>query len=353
MKSLIALFICTMAIVSCGKKHRPNPTKMASFIMTTPDQSLSLTAMKDTTMGIAGCTAGDRHEQVGTAQQQMALPNDTTGCYGYLSSFAYKGDFYASDDMAPAVFAKGQSVHFFSKEVNKLFKVTVENQLGPDSTTVAFTLRKARYIKFFPYDKLPLAEPSRIGAGEEGLIPLRLDRVTYRGLTATGTPKFSIETSCEVGENTARCAKMDITALRFAIVSHNEPHSNLEQLQKTLTTLGEGDLHEFPAQPRAKLGRRLVFSKNDFAAAGQRSRIASSRRYVLILAYKDAYQISSFPLPTISYGKNAKAKARKTKATKATAAKNANAPTAKAAGALNTKAKGTKAAKTGSARHSL
>lgn len=306
---LLSLLMLLAPLGSCGKKLDTRPHSI-SFVMTTPDLSLSMAAMKETTMGIAGCESGLKLEQTGTVQQQMDLPQGETGCYGYLANFWYDGQRYESDNMSPEAFVKGSSVHFFSREVGKLIKVTVESQLGGGSNVVAFTLRKARYVKFFPYDKLPLANAATMGSSEAPLA-IRLDNLSYKGLTPFGAPRFNLAFSCEgtaesgspsQQDKDPHCKLVAIDQVKIAIISKNEPHGNLEQLK---TTLNSVDLEPLPELPKSKIGRRLLFAKESFAAQGLNARLLRSRDYLLVIVYKDAYHLYPFPLPTISYSRKA------------------------------------------------
>lgn len=306
MPLLLAMLLMLLApLGSCGKKLDTRPHSI-SFVMTTPDLSLSMAAMKEATMGIAGCESGLKLEQTGTGQQQMELPQGETGCYGYLANFWYEGQRYESDTMSPETFAKGRSVHFFSRAVGKLIKVTVESQLADGSNIVAFSLRKARYVKFFPYDELPLANAATMGSTEAPLA-IRLDNLSYKGMTSFGAPRFNLAFSCEsIAETSSgsgqskdpQCKLVAIDQVRVAIISRNEPHGNLEQLKATLATV---ELEPLPELPKSKVGRRLLFAKEAFAAQGVNARLLRSKNYLLVIVYNDAYHLYPFPLPTISY----------------------------------------------------
>lgn len=306
MKSLCLILLSALFVISCGKKSGPKSQNI-TLELKTGDQSLALTDMANATMGVAGCASGLQKKQTGAPRQELNLPEGESGCYGFLASFRYEGFTYQSDEISPTAFAQGKTVHFSSKNANKLFKVKVESQLASgahDGQRVAFVLRKARYLQFFPYNKLPLSAVSRLGTAADPL-PIRIDALRYRGLEPTGSPRFSLEISCESGEARGKghsvansCLSIATENLRIAIISSNEAHGDLQQMKTTWDTL---EPLQLPQSPKKVMGRRLLFAKENFTADGRRSKIIQSRRYVLVLAYNNGYHLYPFPLPTIGY----------------------------------------------------
>lgn len=302
---LVPVIATVFAVAGCGKKADLSPETI-TLQMTSADTRLSLTQMSEATMGIGGCDSGLKKKSRGTSRQTLELPQGETGCYGYLASFTLAGDTYVSDDMTPGTFTEGRSVHFFSKAASKLMKVTTVAQLAPkdnNGKTVTFALKKARYLKYFPYNRLPIAGVSHLGPGS-GTLPIRIDGFAYRGLTARGAPKFELAVSC-LGEAAGgakgeprRCTELQMAKLRFAVISRSAPHDSLAKLEDTWARL-EPSL--MPEAPSGVIGRRLLFKSEAFAAEGQKARIAGSRQYVLVFAYEGRYELHRFPLPTISY----------------------------------------------------
>lgn len=292
-----------IAVGSCGKKADFSPQNI-TLQMTSADARLSLTNLSEATMGIGGCDSGLKKKSKGPVRQSIELPHGETGCYGYLASFTLEGDTYVSDDMTPGTFNKGKSVHFFSKAAGKLMKVTTTDQLAHSDNngrTVTFSVTKARYLKFFPYNKLPVTEVRRLGPSPAPL-PLRIDGFSYRGLTSTGAPKFELAVSClsaEFSKGQPRaCAELKPEKLRFAIISQNAPQGSLEELGETFGQLTPSLLPETPTEV---FGRRLLFKAEPFHAEGLKARIAGSRQYVLAFFYEGRYELHRFPLPTIRY----------------------------------------------------
>lgn len=305
--SSLLVIATAFAVAGCGKKADLSPQTI-TLQMTSADTRLSLTEMSEATMGIGGCDSGLKKKSRGASRQTLELPQGETGCYGYLASFTLAGDTYVSDDMTPGTFAEGRSVHFFSKAAGKLMKVTTVAQLAHkdnNGKTVSFALKKARYLKYFPYNRLPIAGVSHLGPGS-GKLPIRVDGFAYRGLTATGAPKFELALSClggssakgEANGEAKRCTELQMAKLRFAVISHSAPQDSLAKLEDTWARL-EPSL--MPEAPSAVIGRRLLFKSEAFAADGLKARIAGSRQYVLVFAYEGRYELQRFPLPTISY----------------------------------------------------
>lgn len=304
MRSSVLWLMPLIALGSCGKKANFSPQNI-TLQMTSADARLSLTELTEATMGIGGCDSGLKKKSKGPARQSLELPHGETGCYGYLASFTLGGDTYISDDMTPGTFSKGKSVHFFSKAAGKLMKVTTTDQLASSDNngkTVTFAVTKARYLEFFPYNKLPITEVRRLGPEASAPLPLRIDGFSYRGLTSTGAPKFELIVSCRSGEfakgQAGICAELKPGKLRFAVISQNAPQDSLEQISETFGQLTPSLL---PETPTAVLGRRLLFQAQPFYAEGLKARIAGSRQYVLAFFYEGRYELHRFPLPTIRY----------------------------------------------------
>lgn len=293
-----------LALGSCGKKADYSPQNI-TLQMTSADTQLSLTDVSLATMGVGGCDSGLKKKAQGAPRQTLELPHGETGCYGYLASFTLDGHRFISDDMTPGTFRTGKSVHFFSKEAGRLMKVTTTEQLSPQDNhgrSVTFALQSARYLKFFPYNQLPVTEVTRIAGNTASKLPLRVDGFAYRGLSATGAPKFSLAISCVSAEyskgHTQRCDKLDIAKLRFAVISRNAPQGSKTELDETW---GQLEPSLMPVSPTAVIGRRLLFQAEAFTAEGHRARIAGSRQYVLVFAYEGGYELHRFPLPTVRY----------------------------------------------------